>query len=290
MQDGSMDVVDTPEKKTPPLSSVDQLIIRRMIQVAQVKLDKIHSEAGDEYTPEEQEAAQKTSDLIEWLTKQVEAITKQSDSKAKSVNVNEIPRFQLVGQATRYWPDRQRFPSVDHFFSEFENIICASGNDIELVWKRYIPIALPFFDFESWTKNDLLKCADWNQAKALFRKHFGAPVNTEEAMAKLFSMRMKAGDTTSRTVASLKDSNMLARFYQFTLLRKNQQLMVNQMGLNHNSDYAWTINEIYHNEEDAIPASPLSTITDENVEVFDWDKYLDEMDAEDASLDYEEQA
>ncbi|KAK4512219.1 uncharacterized protein ATC70_003755 [Mucor velutinosus] len=233
------------------LSAVDHLL--KKIDTAQARLDQIHRNAGDTYTEEERLAADEASASIEWLSKQVNAITKRADSKARPVNLNEIPRFQVVGQA-KHWPDHPRFTTVDHFFSAFENVIRASGNEVNLVWKRYVPVSLPF-DFESWTKNDLLACNDWDQAKALFRKHFGAPINSEESMAKLFSMRMKNKDTlqdyTNKFMKYVKDcgfppnSNMLAKFYQFTLLRKNQQMMVNQMSVKHGSNHKWTINEIY---------------------------------------------
>lgn len=246
MSDSTMEVDEQPQ-----LSAVDHL--QRKINAAQARLDEIHLKAGDVYSQEDRLAADEISEAIEWLTKQVNAITKRVDSKARPVNLNEIPRFQVVGQA-KHWPDHPRFSTVDHFFSSFENVIRASGNEVNLVWKRYIPVSLPF-DFDSWTKNDLLVCNDWEQAKALFRKHFGAPINTEESMAKLFSMRMKNGDTlqdyTNKFMKHVKDcgfppnSNMLAKFYQFTLLRRNQQMMVNQMSIKHDSKHKWTINEIY---------------------------------------------
>ena len=246
MSDSTMEVDEQPQ-----LSAVDHL--QKKINAAQARLDEIHLKAGDVYSQEDRLAADEISEAIEWLTKQVNAITKRVDSKARPVNLNEIPRFQVVGQA-KHWPDHPRFSTVDHFFSSFENVIRASGNEVNLVWKRYIPVSLPF-DFDSWTKNDLLVCNDWEQAKALFRKHFGAPINAEESMAKLFSMRMKNGDTlqdyTNKFMKHVKDcgfppnSNMLAKFYQFTLLRRNQQMMVNQMSIKHDSKHKWTINEIY---------------------------------------------
>lgn len=74
-------------------------------------------------------------------------------------------------------------------------------------------------------------------------------------MAKLFSMRMKGDDKlqdyTNRFAKYVKDCNfsmeshMLAKFYRFTLLAKNQQMMINQMSVRHDVNYEWTINEIY---------------------------------------------
>ncbi|KAL9536978.1 hypothetical protein MBANPS3_012197, partial [Mucor bainieri] len=51
------------------------------------------------------------------------------------------------------------------------------------------------YEFDSWTNQDLLVQNSWEDAKALYRKHFGAPDAAEESMAVLFSMRMEETDT-----------------------------------------------------------------------------------------------
>ncbi|KAL9536745.1 hypothetical protein PS6_011823, partial [Mucor atramentarius] len=111
------------------------------------------------------------------------------------------------------------------------------------------------FEYNNWTNNDLLNQKDWEAAKVLFRKHFGTPASAEESMALLFSMRMQESDTlqeyTNTFIKHVQDcgfpvnSNLLARFYQFTLLQKNKQMMINQMAVKHDPKYKWTINEIY---------------------------------------------
>ncbi|CEP12151.1 hypothetical protein, partial, partial [Parasitella parasitica] len=92
-------------------------------------------------------------------------------------------------------------------------------------------------------------------------------------MANLFSMRMKESDTLQEyTNAFMKhvqdcgfpsDSNLLARFYQFTLLQRNKQMMVNQMSVKHNKKHKWTIDEIYE------CVLPLFLVNEQNREMRD---------------------
>ncbi|KAI8644349.1 hypothetical protein BD408DRAFT_413294 [Parasitella parasitica] len=89
----------------------------------------------------------------------------------KPISLRDIPKFQIMGQAKHY-PDQPRFTSVEHFFNAFENVVKASGNDVNLVWKRYVPLSMAF-EYKNWTDNHLLVQKDWESAKDLFRKHFG---------------------------------------------------------------------------------------------------------------------
>ncbi|KAG2189691.1 hypothetical protein INT46_011658 [Mucor plumbeus] len=247
-------------------------IIMKRLGDAKILLKKIHLKADDSYSEEDMNAADKVTAKIKWLTTQANSMTQKVDSKkSRAVNLNEVPRFQIMGQA-KHWPDHPRFNTVDHFFSAFENVIHAYGNEIDIVWKQYIPVSMPF-EYETWTRNNLLKCNDWQQAKALFRKHYGTPVNSQESMGKLFNMRMRLTDTlqdyTNQFIKHVQDSgfplrsNMLAKYYQFTLLRKNQQMMVNQMAVLHKDpNYKWTINEIYE------CVLPLFLVDEQNRERF----------------------
>ncbi|CEP08876.1 hypothetical protein, partial, partial [Parasitella parasitica] len=195
------------------------------IRDARKELQDIHMFSGRDYSPEAKKAADKISEDIEWYEKNLKTLTSSLLQSVKPINLKDIPKFQLVGQA-KHCPDQPRFTSVEHFFSAFENVVKASGNEVNLIWKRYVPLSMAF-EYKTWTDNDLLVQKDWEAAKNLFRKHFGAPDNAEESMAKLFSMRMKESDTLQEyTNTFMKhvqdcgfpaDSNLLAKFYQFTL-------------------------------------------------------------------------
>ncbi|KAG2211554.1 hypothetical protein INT46_006570 [Mucor plumbeus] len=218
-------------------------------------LIKIHLKAGDTYTAEERKAADEAQEMVNWFTSQINSMMKKVESnKSRTIDLNEIPKFQLKGQSVHF-PNDVKYSSIEHYFSAFENVVHASGNLIEEVWSRYIPVSVPF-EYEAWVRNDLIKCESWDQAKDLFRKHYGTPVNTEESLGKLFRMKMKNSDTlqdyTNQFLTHLQNagcslkSTLLAKFYRFTLLRKNQQIMMNQMKVMHREDsYPWTINEIY---------------------------------------------
>ncbi|KAF1805540.1 hypothetical protein FB192DRAFT_1299094, partial [Mucor lusitanicus] len=155
---------------------------------------------------------------------------------------------------TKLYSNHENFSSLEHFLSEFEGVITLSNNDIELVWKRCIPMDI-HFTYHTWMNNELLKCAKWTAAKASFFKHFGTRVNAVDLIAKLFRMRMRDTDTlqnyTNRFIKNVQEaglpltSNTLAKFYQSSLLQKNQQMMVNQMLVQKDAKHRWTINEIY---------------------------------------------
>ena len=89
------------------------------------------------------------------------------------------------------------------------------------------------FEYEAWVRNDLIKYENWEQVKDFLRKHYGMPVNTKELLGKLFRINMKNSealqDYTNQFLTHLQNagcslkSTLLAKFYRFTLPRKNQQ-------------------------------------------------------------------
>ena len=88
-------------------------------------------------------AADKVTAKIKWLTTQANSMTQEVDfTKLRAINLDEVPRFQIMGQA-KYWPDHPRFNTVDHFFSAFENVIHAYSNEeINIVWNTFPPRCL----------------------------------------------------------------------------------------------------------------------------------------------------
>ncbi|KAL7326399.1 hypothetical protein PS15p_208750 [Mucor circinelloides] len=227
--------------------------LEEKIQSSRKELKDIHFFSGRNYTEEAKKAADKAAGDIEWLENQLKTLSSSINIHVRPINMRDIPKFQIIGQA-KHFSDHPRFTSVEHFFSAFENVVKASGNQVNSVWRQYIPLSMAF-EYNNWTNNDLLNQKDWEAAKELYRKHFGTPDSAEESMAALFSMRMEDSDTlqeyTNTFMKHVQDcgfpvnSNLLARFYQFTLLQKNKQMMINQMAVKHDSKYKWTINEIY---------------------------------------------
>ncbi|KAG1084259.1 hypothetical protein G6F42_021866 [Rhizopus arrhizus] len=245
---GSASVVKTPTSSCPE-SAIERLQTR--IKDARKELESIYT--NDACPEEALEAADKISKRISSYETHLNALTAKADKQLRPVNLRDIPRFQITGQSKHY-DDHPSYSSLEHFFDTFETVLHASGNDVEQVWKQYIPVSM-HFTYKTWVHNDLLKCPNWESAKALYVKHYGVPVNSMDLISRLFNMRMKPSDTlqsyTNRFMKNVQEagfpleSNTLAKFYQCSLLKKNQQMMVNQMLVKRDANHRWTINEIY---------------------------------------------
>ncbi|KAL9536704.1 hypothetical protein PS6_011829, partial [Mucor atramentarius] len=245
---GSASVVKTPTSSCPG-SAIERLQTR--IKDARRELESIYT--NDACPEEALEAADKISKRISSYETHLNALTAKADKQLRPVNLRDIPRFQITGQSKHY-DDHPSYSSLEHFFDTFETVLHASGNDVEQVWKQYIPVSM-HSTYKTWVHNDLLKCPNWESAKALYVKHYGVPVNSMDLISRLFNMRMKPSDTlqnyTNRFMKNVQEagfpleSNTLAKFYQCSLLKKNQQMMVNQMLVKRDAKHRWTINEIY---------------------------------------------
>ncbi|CEP16343.1 hypothetical protein, partial, partial [Parasitella parasitica] len=96
------------------------------IKDARKELQDIHMFSGREYSPEAKQAADKIANDIEWYEKNLKTLTSSLLQSIKPINLKDIPKFQVIGQAKHY-PDQPKFTSVEHFFSAFENVVKASG-------------------------------------------------------------------------------------------------------------------------------------------------------------------
>ncbi|KAI8637736.1 hypothetical protein BD408DRAFT_406235 [Parasitella parasitica] len=112
------------------------------------------------------------------------------------LNRNDLPKFQLKTSANKYFPKEENFDSVNHFLRSFEKVVSSSGEEIELVWKRYIPLTL-HYDLDAWLNNELLACSSWTEAGTLFNKKFGNnAVLKLQSRRQVFNAAMKIGETT----------------------------------------------------------------------------------------------
>lgn len=230
-------VASTSNDKTPtssgPTTAIEKLQAR--IKNARKELEDLYN--GDDHQDNTLEAADKISKRISSYENHLNALTDKAVKQLRPVNLRDIPRFQITGQ-NKHFQDHPSYSSLEYFFSSFETVMHASGNDVELEWKQYIPLSM-HYSYQTWTDNDLLQCTTWASAKALFVKHYGVPVNSMELISRLFSMRIQPSGTlqdyTNRFLNNLQEagfhlgSNTIAKFYQCSLLEKNQQMMVNQM-------------------------------------------------------------
>ncbi|CEP11244.1 hypothetical protein [Parasitella parasitica] len=74
------------------------------IKGARKKLQDIHMFSGREYSPEAKQAADKIANDIEWYKKNFENSYLIVLQSIKPINLKDIPKFQIIGQAKRY-PD-----------------------------------------------------------------------------------------------------------------------------------------------------------------------------------------
>ncbi|KAL9537734.1 hypothetical protein MBANPS3_011514 [Mucor bainieri] len=195
-----------------PVTQAEDAIskMKRRLQLTRNTLSAIHSGVEDNYSD-----------------KQLAALTSTTET-VKALPLLEILKFQLHNQTT-FFADQRRFSTIEHCFSAFENVVHSSGNNIEAVWKRYIPVSIPF-EYEAWLKNDLLPCSNWTAAKQPFRKHYGSPSNKEESLAKLFRMRIRESDssTSGKTSTRGKATRDRARYSSLETQKTTKKSRVSQ--------------------------------------------------------------
>jgi hypothetical protein len=51
----------------------------------------------------------------------------------------DFPKSQLKSSITKYFPKDKSYESVNHFLRSFEKVISSTGEDIESIWRRYVP-------------------------------------------------------------------------------------------------------------------------------------------------------
>ncbi|CAO3638289.1 unnamed protein product [Mucor fragilis] len=97
-------------------------------------------------------------------------------SSGLKISKRDLPKFQLEDNKAKPFPSEEAYRSVDHFLSEFEKIVYSSGQDIENVWRKYIPLTLSY-ELDDWLKTTVMKCIVWRDVKLVFSKKFGTVVS-----------------------------------------------------------------------------------------------------------------
>ena len=111
----------------------------------------------------------------------------------------DVPKFQLKAQGTSPFPGEETFGTVEQFLRAFEKVMDSTDNDVELVWRKYIPLSLSL-DFDAWLRTELLVCNSWVDAKAIFVKTFGNSLLRLQSRRAVMTMRMRGGETVSEYV------------------------------------------------------------------------------------------
>ncbi|KAI8635705.1 hypothetical protein BD408DRAFT_438748, partial [Parasitella parasitica] len=117
------------------------------------------------------------------------------DNEGISLSKQDLPKFQLRSSATKYFPNELTYDSIHHFLRSFEKVILSSGKSVEDVWRRYIPLTIPY-DLDLWLNQELLKAGTWSAAKDLFTKKFNNAALRLDARREVQTATMKPGETT----------------------------------------------------------------------------------------------
>ncbi|CAO0798843.1 unnamed protein product [Mucor circinelloides] len=117
------------------------------------------------------------------------------DNEGISLSKQDLPKFQLKSHATRYFPSEVAYDSIHHFLRSFEKVIMSSGKAVEDVWRRYIPLTIPY-DLDLWLNQDLLTAKSWSAAKDKFTSKFSNAALRLDARREVQTASMKPGETT----------------------------------------------------------------------------------------------
>ncbi|OAD00386.1 hypothetical protein MUCCIDRAFT_85793 [Mucor lusitanicus CBS 277.49] len=161
----------TSQAKTPASSCAPTAIERLQMRIKDVRQELEGIYNSDVCEDEALKTADQIARRIASYETHLNALSDKAVLSSRPVNLRDIPRFQITGQCKHY-DDYPSYSSLEHFLSSFETVeLHASGNDVEQVWKQYIPVAM-YFMYKTWVQNDLLMCSSWNDAKAVVCKAY----------------------------------------------------------------------------------------------------------------------
>lgn len=116
------------------------------------------------------------------------------DNGGISLSKRNLPMFQLRTSATKYFPKDQAYDSIHHFLRSFEKVILSSGQSVDDVWRRYIPLTIPY-DLDLWLNQDLLLAKSWQETEEKFTKKFNNAALKLDARREVQGATMKSGET-----------------------------------------------------------------------------------------------
>ncbi|KAI8635744.1 hypothetical protein BD408DRAFT_438667 [Parasitella parasitica] len=184
------------------------------------------------------------------------AVTKASANLNNGLKISkrDLPKFQLEDNKTKPFPVEDAYKSVDHFLSEFEKIVFSSGQDIETVWRKYIPLTLSY-ELDDWMKTVVLKAENWEGVKSVFSKKFGTVVSRIHKRRAVMNMEIGFDETVDeysnrffRTVGEAgyhRDDLTIGDIFLLSL-PEEWQLNICTVLLSNTKRQAWTTGEIHN--------------------------------------------
>lgn len=119
------------------------------------------------------------------------------DNEGISLSKQDLPKFQLRSHATKCFPKEISYDSIHHFLRFFKKVISSSGKTIENVWRRYIPLTIPY-DLDLWRNQNLLETKSWSAAKGKFTSKFSNAALRLDARREVQTATMRPGETTEK--------------------------------------------------------------------------------------------
>ncbi|GAN06107.1 hypothetical protein MAM1_0112d05584 [Mucor ambiguus] len=175
-------------------------------------------------------------------------------SSGLKISKRDLPKFQLEDNKAKPFPAEEAYRSVDYFLSEFEKIVYSSGQDIESVWRKYIPLTLSY-ELDDWMKTIVMKCSGWRDVKLVFSKKFGTVVSRIHKRRAVMNMEIGFNESVDeysnrffRTVGEAgyhRDDLTIGDVFLLSL-PEPWQLNICTVLLSNTKRQAWTATEIHN--------------------------------------------
>jgi hypothetical protein len=195
---------DAPTPTPTPTPVSQKEILKRTLQKQEkIKRDyleamcDLETAAGNKKANELRETLSNLELHIKTLTaglKVSQLSNKLAMSSGLKISKRDLPKFQLEDSKNKPFPQEEVYKSVDHFLSEFEKIVYSSGQEINDVWRKYIPLTLPY-DLDDWMKTVVLKATSWLDVKSVFAKKFGTVISKLHKKRAVMTMAIEDDET-----------------------------------------------------------------------------------------------
>ncbi|OAD73731.1 hypothetical protein PHYBLDRAFT_168165 [Phycomyces blakesleeanus NRRL 1555(-)] len=243
-------------------------------QAAEIALNKIKRT---------KEAILISKECSEILSPSVKVIERDSYTKRLTLNIRDLPKFQLSDDMIRPFPNEEVFQSVDHFLCAFQKTIDLYLLDIEQVWRTIFPLCLPH-DYDRWVEMVLKKCVDWKAAKNCFTVRHELRLLISRSVKEVFTMEMQSTesieDYSKKFLQAVSDADLakddahIADRFLTSLTVQVQTLLrfiINRLDLGGELKRDWTVEQLTQigrgilGDDNRLHAEATQPIPDKNV-------------------------
>ncbi|CEP12822.1 hypothetical protein [Parasitella parasitica] len=186
-----------------PVDVINHYLTMLSDMVSYVELD---NEAGQKHINEVSMKVEELNKLISSYKHSVKLVNDRVADSIKSImherslstgialSKKDSPKFQLKSTAVKYFPGEEAFDSVFHLLRNFEKVVGSAAQDVELMWRNYLPLTIPY-EYDKWLKQQLVKCCTWREVGVELVKKFNNPLLRLNARSAVQSAAMQDGET-----------------------------------------------------------------------------------------------